>query len=82
MHFPSGCFDDIQDTPQWSAKRVCSESQHAKIQNVQRNHGENIPRKISATEGSVNVNVGKLQRLMRKKIASKQRRYLVGWYAV
>ena len=39
MHFPSGCFDDIQDTPhelrdpswtpgQWSAERVCSESQH------------------------------------------------------
>ena len=39
MHFASGCFDDIQDTPhklrdlpwtpgQWSVERVCSESQH------------------------------------------------------
>ena len=39
MHLPSGCFDDIQTTPhklrdpswtpgQWSAEKVCSESQH------------------------------------------------------
>lgn len=39
MHFASGCFDDIQDTPhelrdpswtpgQWSVETVCSESQH------------------------------------------------------
>ena len=42
MHFASGCFDEIQDTPhklrdlsctpgQWSVERLCSESQHENL---------------------------------------------------
>ena len=44
-----------------------------KLQNVQRNHGENIPRKIPATEGSVNETLGSCNVYWENKLSQNSR---------
>ena len=92
MHLPSGCFDDIQATPhelldpswtpgQWSAEKVCSESQHENFKMLNEIMEKISRRKFQPLKARL-AKRWEVATSNEKETVSKQPRCLVGWYAV